>query len=70
MKLSFYTLFLNKGALFFHFLFIIAEIKLADDNSDYASGQDFALMDLDEACQERMNMKIRYGKNQLLLYQI
>ena len=49
--------------MFFHFLFIIADVKLADDNSDYASGQDVALMDLDEACQERMIMKIRYGKN-------
>ena len=49
--------------MFFNFLFIIVEVKLADDNTEYASAQDVALMDLDEACQERMNMKIRYGKN-------
>ena len=43
------------------FISFLAEVKLKDDNSEYACAQDVALLDLDEKCQERMSIRIRYG---------
>ena len=63
MKLSFLYTVKQWSIVSTFFLFNAANIKLADDNIDYASGQNVALMDLDEAVQERISIKIKNGRN-------
>ena len=44
-------------------LLFIANLKLHDDETAYASGQDVGMYELDEECAEIMSVRVNYGPN-------